>query len=774
MKPPRLFVFSSMIKGIILTALALSLFASARAGFVLPADRSVDWTQVGVEGGIPSVSTIYTNLTAIDNTGATDVSAAINAAIGACPSNQVVQLPAGVFLLSNSISMNDGVVLRGQGSNTVIIGNFNATIVNFHGPFWYYDQAKITSGFYKGSSNLVLQTLPADLGVGSKVQITESNDVTLVNQCGSDGCVGEYAVGQWVAVKAINGKTLTVWPPLYSNYTNTLAPFIYFPVNGSSVNHNFIDHAGLENLTLYNQSAGLSEVNIAMYFSANCWIKNIRSYWGSVCHIWTYDTYRCEIRDSLFSGVTAPITSSRCYGLQTGTPNSPSPSCKSSALLIENNIWTGCRGSIVLGYGAAGCVIGYNYFADALDEVPSILRADIFIHSAHPVMNLFEGNVGGAINADDFHGSSSDNTVFRNYWRGRDANNVTVSSLRSVEVDAWSRRYNVVGNVLGSTHVNVASMTALANPPGGALALAAVPNATWSYQNWYKALMFGYDGEGGGMTIDDTNSYLTSLITGNFNCVDNQTDWDTNGTQTLPLSLYHLTGQPAWWNNWGSAAWPPIGPGTGSSPLVSTIPAQLLYAAILNGTQNPGTNTSTSSGNTIPAPPSKLVARAPVMAALPTPTSGGSTNPAFVTGVTAGTLRNNYTGGVGFKFVVGANNLTVTDLGRWVVAGNRQPHLVSLCNSAGVAVASVTINTAGQAAGLFSYVTLASPVTLSAKGFYYLQSAETSGGDYWYDLDTAVTTTGDASIIGAAIPSAVTVLGGINTSYVPVSLKYHL
>ena len=575
--------FQPAFEWLMLALFVLALSAPARAGFALPSDRCVDWTQAGVAGGIPSVSIIYTNLVAIDHTGATDVSAAINAALSACPSNQVVQLPAGVFLLSNPLTMSDGVVLRGQGSNTVILGNLNGPMVLFYGPFWYYDRASVASGFSQGSSNLVLPTLPADLGVGSKVQITESNDASLVNPCGSDGCVGEYAVGQWVEVQAIHGTTLTVWPPLYWNYTNTLSPFIHFPVNGSSVSHNFVEHAGVEELTLCNQNPGLEEVNIAMYFAANCWIKHVRSYWGSICHLWTYDTYRCEIRDSLFSGVTPPITSSRCYGLQTGTPNSPNPSSKTTALLVENNIWTGCRGSIVLGYGAAGCVCDYNYFADALNEVPTVLRADLFVHSAHPVMNLFEGNAGGAFNADDFHGSSSDNTLFRNYWRGRDLANVTVSSLRSVEVDAWSRRYNVVGNVLGSTNVNEASMTALANPAGGALALAVVPDTTWSYQNWYKAQMWGYDSESGGTSLMDTNAYLSALITGNYNYVENQTDWDTNGTQTLPVSLCHPSAQPVWWTNWGLAAWPPIGPDL--SPMISLLPAQLRYTAILNGTE---------------------------------------------------------------------------------------------------------------------------------------------------------------------------------------------
>ena len=570
-----------MVQGTRLLFYFLLLVGTLHAG-VLPADRSIDWSQAGVAGGIPNVTTIFTNMTGLDNTGNRDISAAVNAAISACPSNRVVSLPAGKFLLTSTLNMRNGVVLRGQGSRTILLGNANGTLINFYGPYWYWNRTNLASGYAKGSTNLALTGLPSDIAVGTKIQITESNDVSLVNQCGGDGCVGEYSVGQWVQVTAINGANLTIWPPLYYNYTNTLSPIIHYSVNGASAAANFMERAGVEGLVVSNLNAGAAVVNFNFSFAANCWLKNVQSYWGSVCHVWTYDTYRCEIRDSLFAGVTAPITSSRCYGLQMGTPNLPKPCSKTTGLLCENNIWAGCRGSIVVGYGAAGCVVGYNYFVNETNETPSILRADIFIHSAHPIMNLFEGNVGSCINADDFHGSSSGNVIFRNFWRGRDAAKKTVSSLRSVEMDAWQRYYTVVGNVLGYPGITN-DMAALVNPAGGALYKAIAPNTIWGYGNWYKALMFGYNGEGGGTTMDDTNVFPTALVTGNYDYVRNTTSWDTNGVQALPASLY-LARQPDWWTTYGSTAFPPIG--SDRTPMVSSIPAQLRYNAI--PTDEPG------------------------------------------------------------------------------------------------------------------------------------------------------------------------------------------
>ena len=37
------------------------------------------------------------------------------------------------------------------------------------------------------------------------------------------------------------------------------------------------------------------------------------------------------------------------------------------------------------------------------------------MHAPHPYMNLFEGNYGSTVCFDFIHGSSSHNTLFRNY-----------------------------------------------------------------------------------------------------------------------------------------------------------------------------------------------------------------------------------------------------------------------------------------------------------------------------------------------------------------------
>src|ERR1041385_6258811 len=89
--------------------------------------------------------------------------------------------------------------------------------------------------------------------------------------------------------------------------------------------------------------------------------------------------------------------------------------------------------------------------------------------------------------------------------------------------------------------------------------------------------------------------------------------------------------------------------------------------------------------------------------------AGSGFSSEFVTGVTTGTPRNDFSGWVGFQMNVGEANLTVTDLGRYIVSGNTGTHTVKIVNASGTDVsgASVSIATSGATAGQFKYVSLA-------------------------------------------------------------------
>jgi uncharacterized repeat protein (TIGR02543 family) len=126
----------------------------------------------------------------------------------------------------------------------------------------------------------------------------------------------------------------------------------------------------------------------------------------------------------------------------------------------------------------------------------------------------------------------------------------------------------------------------------------------------------------------------------------------------------------------------------------------------------------------------------------------GTAMTSYVTGVVLGTLRNDYGGWAGMQIVVGANPLTVSQLGRFMASGNSGTHTVKLVKASDgtdVTGGSVAIAMSGGTAGQFKYGSLGSPVTLAAGTAYWVLSQETAGGDRWYDWDTKVTTTGVAA-----------------------------
>ncbi len=150
----------------------------------------------------------------------------------------------------------------------------------------------------------------------------------------------------------------------------------------------------------------------------------------------------------------------------------------------------------------------------------------------------------------------------------------------------------------------------------------------------------------------------------------------------------------------------------------------------------------------------------------------------LVTSFTPGTVRNNYTGWLGMRLLVGASPLDVRSLGRVYLNGNVQNHELRLVRASdGVTVASTIWTPTGGSDKQIKHMPLAVPVMLDANTEYYLASQETSGGDQWFHRDTTVVTTTAATVqspIYSSDGTVWTVPGGSTpgTSYIPVSLDY--
>jgi Big-like domain-containing protein len=133
-----------------------------------------------------------------------------------------------------------------------------------------------------------------------------------------------------------------------------------------------------------------------------------------------------------------------------------------------------------------------------------------------------------------------------------------------------------------------------------------------------------------------------------------------------------------------------------------------------------------------------------------TPTSGN--NVPFLTSTPSGTTRNDYGDFVGMAFTVGSSPLTVSQLGRWVVTGNSQTHIVKIVSANGVDLpgASVSLNLSGATAGKYAYASLPSNITLAAHTTYYLVTQEFVGGDLWYNYGP-VTANSAAGVVTSAV-----------------------
>lgn len=105
-----------------------------------------------------------------------------------------------------------------------------------------------------------------------------------------------------------------------------------------------------------------------------------------------------------------------------------------------------------------------------------------------------------------------------------------------------------------------------------------------------------------------------------------------------------------------------------------------------------------------------------------------------VTSDATGTLRNNFDGWVGIRFVPN-KPMTVDKLGRWTVSGNSSTHTLRLYNYLKAQLREVTVSTTGGAVDRYVYGAI-DPVTLIAGQPYYLLSQEANAGDQWCDAFT--------------------------------------
>ncbi len=401
-----------------------ALTLSSGDGAIIPESRRTAWDP-GIPGGVPDspVATTVTDHGAIGNGSAND-HAAFVAAIASLPeAGGVVFAPAGIYRIEGTLSLTDGVVIRGSGpAETHLEFDLNGAaapaleVVTYERGDW----TPVTAGFGKGTTTVTVSDA-SEVVVGSFAEIQQENDAAIMyTDPAWDVSWADDSVGEMVRIVAVSGGQVTLAEPLHHSYDPAQNPVLR-PLG-------MVEYAGIEDVHIERLDAG-EAATVSFKNAAFVWMDNVLSEMAMRSHVDTSSVYRCEIRNSRFIDAHDHGGGGRGYGTSIGR--------HTTGCLIEDNIFESLRHSMIIQVGAAGNVFGYNFSTDSHDNNGNLLP-DISLHGHYPAMNLFEGNIVEEIGFADYWGPvGPGNTAHRNC--------VTVEG---VFVADSSHTQNLVGNVL--------------------------------------------------------------------------------------------------------------------------------------------------------------------------------------------------------------------------------------------------------------------------------------------------------------------------------------
>jgi hypothetical protein len=546
---------------------------------VLPPDRRTTWNPgLNAVGGIPYRATVYRTL----SPGGGDDTAAINAALAACPANQVVKLTAGDFHISGEglVIGKSNVTLRGSGAGTRLLKTDYSTSqfpVIIIGSRWssskFLTSVNLAADGVKGSNVVTLASAPSPaLSAGEIVyldQLTNPNLTVWSSRSPSgDSSRGWFSrldrpITQILEVASVAGTTVTFTTPLHITFQTAYAAQL--SRYGEAWRGGVVPAtkwSGIEDLYVERGQGGDGGGNIHLFVCAYCWVKNVESAYSGGTGVNLDGCFRSEVRDSYIHTAGDPNPGGGGYllGVNSG----------SSDNLIENNIvWNGNK-VIVMRASGGGNVIGYNYMEDGYGAgyktfVESGLNAS---HMTTPHMELFEGNQAFNFDGDSTWGNSIYITVFRNHLTGirRSLGGLGLTDTanrRAIGIGVNHWWYSFLGNILGT----------LGQAPVAGQTRFVYETSTFNDSDPVPMWKIGYNGDDWNAPQDATTLART-IRHGNFDYVTNSVVWDpANADHNLPASLY-LTAKPAFF---GNNPWPWVDP-TGTTKLY-TLPARARFDA---------------------------------------------------------------------------------------------------------------------------------------------------------------------------------------------------
>lgn len=607
--------------------------ADPTAGLLPPNSSAyASWSMAGLRsiGGIPNRTRIFKKISPSGG----DDTAAIQAALNACPSGQVVQLTAGVFRITgNGLYFSTAnCTLRGAGPGQQLntgnnpVGSVGAYVVDptatqlikadrtisNYGVLYVQPSGEslgattnLAADATQGSYSLTLASTPRraiKLGDIVLIDMNTDNDPDVVYGP-SFGPPGDgsrrwfmrqdRSLNQLMEVTRVDGNTITFNTPFHITFK------VAYQAQLTQYTVPFLRQAGVENLFVWGGMGGDYHGNIDMSNCAYCWVKNVEAAWSVGTNIGFYSTFRSVLRDSFIHETPHPDPGGAGY--QTGLNFGASDN------LFENNImWYGNK-EIVMRATGGGNVIAYNYMDDSFGSTyPHSSEAGINAgHYTTSHMELLEGNYSQNFSGDSYWGNSIYITALRNWFSGLRAAHPPLNTYVyvtpggrcdlpygdysrrvAVDVQAYSYYNNFVGNVLG---MHNQQLLANPHPAQGCFARAQTefleqittkaqwdraenPVVMWEFGPYQAAV----NSTGRWGFVDSTID--TQTRDGNWDWVTRAQHWyGTGGTtdggatpMAIPNSLY-LSSKPVFF---GSQTWPWVDPTTGTT---YTLPAKYCF-----------------------------------------------------------------------------------------------------------------------------------------------------------------------------------------------------
>ena len=439
-----------MIRSLIILLLLIAPVIGA--DWTVPAVNQGYWTAgtyTGISGGIDqyrvggaSARTTLLDVTqspySADKTGVTDATSAINAAISAATSGQVIYLPAGIYRTDGAIVVGQGrdnITIRGDGPTLTKIASRSASAVLTVGQGFAFagNSQAVTGTKTKGTANLAVAS-SSGFAVGQIVRLAVENNDQNNAEIQAGAAIRFSVFGYANAYSPIHQVSdvpdsthITIEPPLLLDATG----YDVTITNMQSLPDWRVKKFGLEDLEIDGLTTPTPN-GVNFGYTDQCWIYNCKITGVNNYPVFGNYAYRCEVRGN-YLGEVATRSGSNKAGVLWNT-------CTSG--LIVDNIIVSATPLVEENQASTNNVWAYNYLGDQISD------GFLLNHGEHNSHNLFEGNIANNWKSDGYFGSCANNTMFRNWFRATNRTNDAADA--GFSANRFTRKFAIAGNLLGT------------------------------------------------------------------------------------------------------------------------------------------------------------------------------------------------------------------------------------------------------------------------------------------------------------------------------------